>query len=422
METLKLNSDVKVIKVKDEKKVYIRIMFILPNTLKNLDRYKLKLVNRMLNTSSNNYRTVKDFNNMLDRNYIINYRITTGSFINKKAIMINMVVPKEGIIDEFSYDNTFKILYELIFNPFVEDDHFDKERFEWEKKILLNDLKNEYFSLYEEGYEEINKFIDEDEEHFLRRDTRRKLIEEADEYNTYQYYLDNIKNNDYFTYIYGGIVDEDKIIESFTKYFKQDKKEWNLKIKRDYLYPYKDYKSKIIKTKYQQSAIELCYQVKNINKKDINMMKMLSFFLYSRENNLLFNALRVKNSLVYETYVNFDIIYGLLIIEVLFDKKDLDSIKRIIKEVIDSVRDEKLFNKYKKNLMKSLKYENLSNRDDSLYEVYEYLKKELKYADTFKYIYNSMNKIKYEDMVEFLDRFVLSREILLEGDNDGKNN
>ncbi len=422
MDTVKLSTIPRVIKIKDENRIYIRLFFIVDNTLKQLDRYIIQLMIRMMNNSTNKWTTMKEFNNVLDNNYIISYRINVGTFVNKKGIMFNMTIPKEGIIDEFSYDKAFSVLHELIYNPFQEDNHFNKERFTWEKEIMLNNVKDEYSSLYEESYEEFNNFIDENEEHFLRRKTIRRLIEEADEYNTYDYYLKNIKNNKFVTYIFGGIDKEEDILNSFNKYFKQDENNWRVKVKKTHFYPYIDSKNKTIITKYQQSALDQCYQIKDIKKSDLDKLDMLGFFLNSRENNLLFNALRVKNNLVYETHLDIDDKYGFMKIEVLMDKKDLDIIRELIKETIYSVKDRNVFEKCKERLLVSLKYDHLYHLDDPTYEIYEYMKKEIKYADTYKYMCNAMKRIKYEDMLDFLNRLHLGKELFLEGGNDGKNN
>ena len=106
-----------------------------------------------------------------------------------------------------------------------------------------------------------------------------------------------------------------------------------------------------------------------MKEKDVHVLRMLYYFLNSRENALIFGTLRNKYNLVYECSVEYDIVHGLIYIRTLMDKKDKDLINKLIEETIYSIKDEKIFNRCKANLMRSLEYDLLDDEDDDFHDV-----------------------------------------------------
>ena len=150
-------------------------------------------------------------------------------------------------------------------------------------------------------------------------------------------------------------------------------------------------------------------------------MKMLYYFLYSKENNLIFSVLRTEYNLVYESLVEFDEIHGLIYVRVLMDKKDEKVIKDLINETIYSILDEAVFKKCKDNLMRSLEYDLLDEEDDEFHDVTISINKKLKFNIAIDYIIKEMRKIDYKQMKEFLNRFKISRDLFMEGGHDEEN-
>ena len=152
-----------------------------------------------------------------------------------------------------------------------------------------------------------------------------------------------------------------------------------------------------------------------MKEKDEYILRMLYFFLYSRENNLIFDTLRSKHNLVYEASVENDSIHGLLYIRTLMDKRDRELINKLIHETIFSIKDKEVFERCKNNLMISLKYDLLDEEDDSFCEVVARINKILKRKNDISHLIKKMAKINYEQMEEFLTRFKLSRNLFMEG-------
>lgn len=421
MQTIKTNTNPIIYSVEKEKKIYLNIIFITPSKLKNENYYNDILLTRLLTNYSNRYRTIESNRKAQDNYYILNFYNNITDFMNYKLYTFGLIIPKEGLIDEFNLEEAIKFFYDSLFDPYIEKDHFNSDIFNYEKKFLLNNLKEEYLNINEENYEEFNKFIDSKEEYYLNKKYKKELLDKIDEYTLYDYYLKTIKNNTYYTNIFGKI-EKDRILKIYNKYFKQDYKESIIRINRFHLYPYKNYEYKVIPSKYKQSVLNQCYSIKNVKTKDNVKLIMLYYFLASKENNLIFNVLRNKHSLVYETRVNISSCYGYLYLNIFLDKKDLNRIKDLIKDTIYSIKNKKTFNKCKENLLISIKYDMLDAMDDYTYEVRTKLDRKYKTSNSLKSTYNKMKKIKYEDMLEFLNRLFISREMLLEGDINDKNN
>ena len=103
------------------------------------------------------------------------------------------------------------------------------------------------------------------------------------------------------------------------------------------------------------------------------------------------------------------------------DKKDKDLITKLIQDAIYSIRDEEVFDRCKKNLMRALKYDLLDEEDFDYHKVSCRMNKMLKMDLDVSSLMKKMEKISYEQMKEFLDRFKLSNNLFLEGGHNEEN-
>ena len=421
MKKIKLSTIPYIYKVKNVKVLRINILYPVKIKSRYTDVYKLNLMNRMLSSFNKKYNEINIFLKELKKNLIIKYDVGFNRYDNELFITVNFVIPKEGIVDNYSLEKSFEFLHDLLYNPDASNGEFSEKNFSWNKNVALNNLKREINNIYDLSIEEIDNFFDPNNEYFIHRKERIDLVEKTNAKNVYDYYEKNIKNNKYITFITGAIDDEKKVLELYNKYFYQEEYHFDIEVDLHRLIPYKDYQEKRINTKYNQSVIYQIYQVKNIKEKDLNIMKMLYYFLYSKENNLIFSVLRTEYNLVYETLVEFDEIHGLIYVRVLMDKKDEKVIKDLINETIYSILDEAVFKKCKDNLMRSLEYDLLDEEDDEFHDVNISINKKLKFNIAIDYIIKEMRKIDYKQMKEFLNRFKISRDLFMEGGHDEEN-
>lgn len=415
MKKIKLSTNPYIYNVDNVNVIRIHILYPVQIEPRYTDVYKLNLMNKIIGNSSKKYNEIDIFNKELNKNLIIKYKVSYTRFDNELFISVNYVVPKEGLIDDFDLEKSFKLLHELLYDPDVDNKKFNDKNFNWNKDVMLNNMKQEITNIYDLATEEIDNFFDPDSKHFIHRKERIELLEKTSPKNVYEYYEKNIKKNKFITFIYGAIDNKDKILKYYNKYFKQEEYFFDFDVQLFRLIPYTDYQEKKIETKYNQSVVYQIYQVEKIREKDELTMRMLYYFLNSRENALIFGTLRSKYNLVYECSVEYDNVHGLIYIRALMDKKDKELINKLIEETIYSLYDEKEFNRCKANLMKSLEYDLLDDEDDDFHDVVIKIFKKLKYSVDIEYIIKHMAKIDYERMKEFLGRFKLSRNLFMEG-------
>ena len=415
MKKIRLSTIPYIYKVDNVNVIRVKLLYPVAIESRYTDVYKLNLMNKILGNSSKKYNEIDIFSEVMNRNLVIKYKVGYTRFDNELFITVNYVVPKEGLIDGFNLEDSFKLLYELIYNPDVGDKKFNEKNFTWNKDVMLNNMKQDINNIYDLSVEEIDNFFDPDCIHFIHREERIELLEKTNPKNVYEYYEKNIKNNKFISFIYGAIDNKERVLKAFNKYFKQEKYDFDIDVEPYRFIPYSDYQEKEIETKYNQSVIYQVYQVEKMKEKDVHVLRMLYYFLNSRENALIFGTLRNKYNLVYECSVEYDIVHGLIYIRTLMDKKDKDLINKLIEETIYSIKDEKIFNRCKANLMRSLEYDLLDDEDDDFHDVVVKISKKIKNNIDIKNIIKHMEKIDYEQMKEFLDRFKLSRNLFMEG-------
>ena len=415
MKKINLSTNPYIYKVDNVNLIKIKMLFPVKIESRYLDVYRLKLMNALLGSSSKKYGEIDAFNKVLDKNLIIKYGVAFRRYDNELFIVVNYAIPKEKLIDNYDIESTFKLLKELLYNPDVEDRKFRESNFNWKKGAMLNNLKQETNNIYDLAAKEIDYFFDPDSKYFIHKEERIKLLEETTPENVYEYYEKNIKNNRFFSFIYGAIDNEEEILRLFNKYFKQEEYNFNIDVQIYNFVPYHDYQEKIVNTIYNQSVIYHIYQVEKIKEKDESIMRMLYYFLNSRENALIYGVLRNKYNLIYECSISYDEVHGLIYIRVLMDKRDKDLISKLINDTIYSLNDEEVFKRCKDNLLRSLNYELLDEEDDDFREAIVDIYNKLHYDYDIKNLIKNMKKIKYEHMKEFLSRFKLSRNLFLEG-------
>lgn len=403
------------INIKDVNRTIIRISFFVKRVSEwNIDGL---LMTRVLSSSSKNYKTVASFNKKKEELSIMELYANKTSYNNFEVINFFMTIPKHGIIDDLSYDEAFNFLKEVIYNPNVnkEGNRFSSSAFNLEKNYLLEKEKDYPSSLREYAFNAFLDFSDDDMEVKGHHSTYLKNLKKANNNSCFNYYKENIVNNSYVTYIYGNIDNKDEIINSYNKYFKQDGDSTVVDAKYHNYISVKKYNEGVINTNYNQSVLNLCFQVKNMSKKDIPVFDMLFYFLYSRENDLVYSNLRCFNNLIYTMEMIKSDIYGLVIMMIFCTSSDTAKILEIIKNTIEQIRVKDNFEEYKERLLNALSYDILVDKDNPLSKAYNIINKDIANRKTLVEKKKEIAKVSYDDMYAFLDRFILTKKLVIVG-------
>ena len=399
--------------LEDVNKTIININFF--SDFKREDCVYNSILKDILTSCSNKYKQKSEFKNKLKDLYIMDYYIESRLYNDKIMHDIIIKLPKLGLIKEFDLDKALKFVYDSIFDPYITDDSFNEEIFNVIKENRLKDQIDYPHSIYEYASNTFLDFFDENKKTYIHRDEWLKYLKKANPKDLYKYYKRIILNNNkILSFISTNKDDKTKILRTFNKYFENDIDEFKIDIKYSYYLDQIKYDHKAINIDYNQCVLNQLYTFKDFKDEDRLLLDVLYYFLYSKENDLIFKELRNKRNLIYYHSMNHDTNYAYFGINIFFNKGDQTEIRNVIANVFDMIRDEKNFNFYKENLVRAIKYDYLSASDDIYYEVHN--KKETilnPYFITLKDKEELFNNITYQDMISFLDRMLLSKEMIM---------
>lgn len=404
-----------IIKCKNVNRTVIRVSFFCERNEENVAKSSLLL--RCLNNSCKKYKNISIISKKKEELSIMDYYVNKSVYNSFEVINFFMIIPKKGIIDDFSYDKAFEFLSNMIFVPYVDnkEDKFNDLLYRRERKYLLLKEKDYPYSVKEYTFDKFLDFCDPEYNLKGHYSLYLKALKKLNNKDSYDYYLKNIKNNNYVTYIYGNLDDKDELINSYKKYFKCDNSSFKIDVKyTDYL-SVREYKDNEEVTKYNQTVLYLSFQIDKMTKKDKSLFDMLYFFLYSKENDLLYSNLRNKNNLIYTMNMIKSDIYGLYVISVYCKREDVNKVCDIIYDVFNLIKNEDNFNIYKERLIKALYYDMLINKDDFLSKAKDIISKNIGNSVSINSRIKIMKKITFNDMKVFLNRVILTRKMTFIG-------
>jgi len=412
----KFKTEPKIINIEDTNTTIIKIMFFNKHTKE--DTIKNRIMNRILRTCNNLYRTPKEFETKREDLLIMNLSIDTNAYIENEVTYVTMTLPREGIIDEFNLEECIKFLHDTLYNPYIENNEFNNEHFNWERDFVLDRERNFPNNIYETLEEETIKVLNEIDDVYITHEEFMNFINKQTSKTIYEHYINRIKNNNFITYIYGNIENKEKILNTFNKYFKQDKEEIEVDNKYNRYFKLTEYKEFKKETKYNQTILDLIYQIKDLKTEEKTMLDTLFYFLNAQENDLIFQNLRVKNNLVYNSRVMENTTCGIINIVAFLNKEDIKKAQEIIEETLEDIKKEENFNIYKERLLKALKYDVLIEEDNDYNIVKDIINKDIKEEKTLKEKYEIIKEITSKDMNNFINRLKLTRKLTMVGEKN----
>ena len=401
--------------VKDANKTVISFVFDID--YKREDIVKKMMMQRMILNYTKDLKTIKDYHKTREDLYIMNCNNNLIKNYNKAIYEINFAIPKSNIINDFNLDAAIKFIHDLLFNPFVNDNQFDLESFNFELNYLKDKEKDYPHSIGEYASDVFLDFVDEEKKTLLHYDEYINYLNSVTSKEVYEYYSKNIKNNNFKVCVFGNIEEKDNIITVLNKYFTINNLETREIKYYDFL-PVLDYKEKIISTKYNQSVLSLFYQFKDLKEEDLIKLEMLYYFLNSRENDLLYTELRYKNNLVYQATAKYSLTYGSLALVAFLDYKLLDKVEDAINTVFDNLKDKNNFELYKSRLEKAIEYDILNDEDNPFYMVKEVFLKNYLPNDILKIKLEKIKNVSFESFFQFLNRIVLTRKMIMKSGDE----
>ncbi|SHJ56052.1 EF-P 5-aminopentanol modification-associated protein YfmF [Tepidibacter formicigenes] len=264
---------------------------------------KNALIPIVLKNGSQNYKSQREISRKLDNLYGSSIFADVTKKGERQILSFKLLVTNDSYLDEDIFEEGLKFLNDIINNPLVEEDGFNKEYVEIEKNNLkdrirsrINDkskyalercieemCKNEKFSINENGYEEDLNSIDKK--------------------NLYQHYK-NIMKTSPIDIVVAGNLDKEKVIKNIKNIFKFERQKNIITIPREEIYNNPNTVKNILdKMDVTQGKIVLGFRT-NI---DFKEEKYYSLMVYSNilgggPHSKLFMNVREKASLCYYVY------------------------------------------------------------------------------------------------------------------------
>ena len=413
--------NIHIIKTDKFKTVNIRTIFK-RKTVKD-EITKRNMLSDILLRSSKKYPTERSIAIECEELYdlYINSNITLSGLYN--LLIFDIAFLNSKYTEDNIADKSIEFLSEILFNPNVENNEFNKEVFEISKTYIgdmiesLDENTNRYSNI------RMLEEMDKDAVYAIRADGYKEDLEKITNSELFDYYLSVLKSDNVDIFIVGD-VDGNSIKDSITKYFKINtiKKQMGTHYIRHGKYR-KRSKTVIEKKDINQSRLVMGYKLLNLDNFETNYVSTIySLILGGGVDSNLFKTVREKNSLCYSISSNIYKVSNIMFITAGIDaskfKKTVNLIKKEVKNMNNGKFSDEDINKAK-CIYKNSCEELMDSPIDiiNVYSSYIYLGTDL-LDDRIKKIDN-VNK---EMIIEFSKKIKLDTVYLLEGGSEDEDN
>lgn len=402
--------------IKTEKFKTIMIKF---NFRRKIKKEEISMRNMLVNVlfeSTKKYPTKRLMEIQTEELYELGYRGSNYASGIYSVIGFDTIFLESKYTEDNMTEESLSFMKEILFNPNVSNEGFDKKSFDIGYKILEDHLT----SLEEnpELYSQIRTLEELDPDHVLsyRSCGYRKDLEVINRKNLYDYYID-VLNNDIVDIFVVGNVDYCEIKDLIKKLFPFEKRDKQA----DNHFCYSNLKRENVnfcaeKTELNQSKISLGYKIDSPTEFELRyVLNILNYILGGSPDSKLFQNVREKNSLCYTISSSSQPLYSILLIKAGINSYEYDRACAIILEQMEDLKKGKFeledIDKAK------ITYENSINELNdnaesiiSLYAGIEYLK-----SDTSEERIKKIKLVTKEDIINLANKFNLDTIFFLEG-------
>lgn len=394
------------------KTIKINMMFI--NEYSSEDILYNNLLNKVL------YKSTKTCNNEIKMNkkYMELYSPGLRIFdmyknISEKNFQYTFL--NEKYTEKEQNKNNIDFLFDIIFNPNIKNKKFEKNNF----LLCKNDSKINYNLALENPnfLVDINSFsnISEDLPSKILMSTDIKKLDDINEKNLYNYYINFLNTSSLKIFIVGDI-NEKQIINILKDKLKNFKfKNNDLEI-QEYTIINKSITNEIRMHKdFNQSILKLIYKVLNITDYERKYVFPLFNIILGGNNFKLYKNVREKNSLSYYIYSRYNKFESIFSIECGIKKENYNKTLSIIYKQLKNMQESIISNKELRNAKEIIIasenniYDNLNSILSELINV-----SHLKTDDNEEYI-KKIKSVKISDIVNLANKINLDVLFFLEG-------
>lgn len=400
MERKELSTKPNFIVNKDLNTVFFCLVFKAPYRLEDIG--KIDVLRQYLFNYSKECPDESKFRYAMIKYLVIHFTLRYREAGENTYIYIRFSLPKDKIIEGYHFEESLDFISRTLFDPFLVNGKFERERFNREKDFLYRGAIETTPSIYTVSFNRVIELLDPKEEIFVKKSTYVEALKKTTEENCYSYYNTWIKENECVSYVYGNF-EEEKMEKWMKTYFPQKKA--SLTFNGNYFECLPSVETEIVEEEgtFRQTALYMVYDILDYKKEDRFLLLLLHDLLSSGENDLIFNTLRGENRLVYSSRVTVKSYHGLFMIETYLNICNKDKAINLVKECLDSLQNEDFLKQAMEKNLKGVEVDLLRKNDTHHALIDDKITKDFNHITT-EDVYKAYQQITTKSMKAFLKR------------------
>lgn len=361
----------------------------------------LKILERIAFNRSNKYNTDQKIAVVNINNYCLSYDSKIAFIGNSPFLEFSLSYPSYECLGEDVLEDNLTFIKEIIYNPYLEDGVFPKNKVEDAITFYKNNvdrISTDFFSYYD--YKN-DLLIDENDYLISKVFKNPSLLDDVTPKGLYDTY-NKIISGSPLVYLIGN-VDVDKSKELIKKILLNNKIS-KVRFKMDYYVYAKCIPDKVDviteDSSFSTVGVYCNYKVRNINSvRDTVLLSVVKNLLYSNVSNILFDSLRKDNDLVYRCYARYTK-FGTLTLASFTDKGNFKMIFDIYNDVMKVIEDINYIEDKLPLIIENARIDNELSKENLGDILYEHIDKHLEYVKD-KY-YDILKTITKEEVSDFI--------------------
>lgn len=361
----------------------------------------LKILERIAFNRSNKYNTDQKIAVVNINNYCLSYDSKIAFIGNSPFLEFSLSYPSYECLGEDVLEDNLNFIKEIIYNPYLEDGVFPKNKVEDAITFYKNNvdrISTDFFSYYD--YKN-DLLIDENDYLISKVFKNPSLLDNVTPKGLYDTY-NKIISGSPLVYLIGN-VDVDKSKELIKKILINNKIS-KVRFKMDYYVYAKCIPDKVDviteDSSFSTVGVYCNYKVRNINSvRDTVLLSVVKNLLYSNVSNILFDSLRKDNDLVYRCYARYTK-FGTLTLASFTDKGNFKMIFDIYNDVMKVIEDINYIEDKLPLIIENARIDNELSKENLGDILYEHIDKHLEYVKD-KY-YDILKTITKEEVSDFI--------------------
>jgi predicted Zn-dependent peptidase len=344
------------------KTVRIDVHFLKYASIKDLAQRSL--IANILETSTAKYPDQVQFTHALSEMFGASFGGGASKKGNMHDVAFSMVVANDKYIDQQNLiQDAIRFLNEVIVHPLANGNRFDEETFRRQKQNMLNYVKSATEDKQFWSAQQLRRLTFGQE--VIQGVPSYGLVEDLESLQneeTYQAYLDMIKN-DLVHISVSGDVDEEVINEDL-KIFELEDRQVSLEPLITYFTPLENEITKVEHQDVRQARLNLSFNIPAyLNDENFFSAVVFNSLFGGSPQSKLFVNVREKASLAYYASSSLDLYDGILNIQTGINSQNHDAALQIIQQQLDDMQSGAFTEKELANIKKGLRSNYLSGMD-----------------------------------------------------------